>query len=256
MLIDSHAHVNDERLMPEASGIASDMQADNLKAIINAGYDRPSSERAVDLAHKFSGFYATVGIHPHDSKTATEDDYLLFEKLSRDSKVVAVGEIGLDFYYDLSDRDVQKKVFIEQLELADAVGLPVVLHVRDAYGTALDILKANKQYLRHGGVMHSYAGSKETLREVLNLGLYVSYGGVTTFKNFGKADVVKATPLERMLLETDCPYLTPVPYRGKTNYPKFVGLVKDKISEWFPNDDIESITTKNAEELFNLYEHI
>lgn len=252
MLIDSHAHINDERLLPDAKRIASDMEVDNLKAIINAGYDRPSSECAVELAKSYKGFYATVGIHPHDSKTATQDDYLLFEKLAVEQKVVAVGEIGLDFYYDLSERDVQKRVFIEQLELADAVGLPVVLHVRDAYGTALDILKANKQFLRHGGVMHSYAGSKETLREVLNLGLCVSYGGVTTFKNFGKADVVKATPLERMLLETDCPYLTPVPYRGKTNYPKYVGLVKDKISEWFPDDDIETITTKNAEELFNL----
>lgn len=252
MLIDSHAHINDERLLPEADAIASSMADDKLKAIINAGYDRPSSELAVELAGNYPGFFATVGIHPHDSKDATKDDYLLFEKLSSNDKVVAVGEIGLDFYYDLSERDVQKRVFIEQLELADAVELPVVLHVRDAYGPALDILKANKRFLRHGGVMHSYAGSKETLREVLDLGLHVSYGGVITFKNFGKADVVKATPLDRMLIETDCPYLTPVPHRGKTNYPKYVGLVKDKLTEWFPGEDIGAVTTKNAEELFKL----
>ncbi len=256
MLIDSHAHVNDERLTPFAKDIALGMSHDNLEAVVNAGYDRPSSELAVSLANEYSGFYATVGIHPHDSKAATIEDYRYFESVASDKKVVAVGEIGLDFYYDLSDRDTQKRVFIEQLELADALALPVVLHVRDAYGAALDILTANKHYLRHGGVMHSYAGSKETLKQVLDLGLRVSYGGVITFKNFAKSDVVRSTPLDRMLVETDCPYLTPVPYRGQTNYPRNVSIVADKLKEWFDGADIESITTANAKEVFGINEHV
>lgn len=252
MLIDTHAHLNDERLLPIAGEIVGTMPQKGLGAIINIGFDRPSSELALSLAHTYEPLYAVVGIHPHDAKTATQDDYRYFESVSTDKKVVAIGEIGLDFYYDLSDRDVQKKVFIEQLALAHALKLPVVMHVRDAYGLALEILKENKRFLEYGGVMHCYAGSKELLKDFVSLGLHASFGGVITFKNFAKQEVVKSCPADRLLLETDCPYMTPVPYRGKTNMPEYISLVRDKIQEWRPDIDVESVTTQNAKRLFNI----
>lgn len=252
MLIDTHAHLNDERLYPLAQDIVSTMPQKGLGAIINVGYDRPSSELAVSLAHTYDPLYAVVGVHPHDAKSATQDDYLYFERVSTDNKVVALGEIGLDFYYDLSDRETQKRVFVEQLELAHSLKLPVVMHVRDAYGLALEILKENARFLEYSGVMHCYAGSKELLKEFVDLGLYASFGGVTTFKNFGKQEVVKSCPEDRLLLETDCPYMTPVPYRGKTNMPEYITLVRDKIQEWREEMDVEQVTTQNAKRLFNI----
>ncbi len=252
MIIDTHAHLNDERLAPLAQEIMGTMQEKGLGAIINVGYDRPSSELALKQAREYENLYAVVGIHPHDAKAQTQDDYKYFESVSQDKKVVAIGEIGLDFYYDLSDRDVQKRVFVEQLELAHALKLPVVMHVRDAYGLALEILKENKRFLEYSGVMHCYAGSKELLKEFVDLGLYASFGGVTTFKNFGKAEVVKYCPSDRLLLETDCPYMTPVPYRGKTNMPEYITLVRDKIQEWRDDVDVESVTTRNARSLFKI----
>ena len=201
MIIDTHAHLNDERLYPIRADIVSSMERNGLEAIINVGYDRPSSELALSIAEEYENLYAVVGIHPHDAKSATIDDYRYFESISANKKVVALGEIGLDFYYDLSDRDVQKKVFVEQLELAHSLKLPVVMHVRDAYGLALEILKENKRFLEHGGVMHCYAGSKELLKDFVDLGLYASFGGVITFKNFQKAEVVKSCPEDRLLLE-------------------------------------------------------
>lgn len=252
MIIDTHAHLNDERLVPLVQEIMGTMQEKGLGAIINVGYDRPSSELALKQAREYENLYAVVGIHPHDAKAQTQDDYRYFESVSQDKKVVAIGEIGLDFYYDLSDRDVQKRVFVEQLELAHALKLPVVMHVRDAYGLALEILKENKRFLEYSGVMHCYAGSKELLKEFVDLGLYASFGGVTTFKNFGKAEVVKYCPSDRLLLETDCPYMTPVPYRGKTNMPEYITLVRDKIQEWRDDVDVESVTTRNARSLFKI----
>lgn len=252
MLIDTHAHLNDERLYPLRADIVSRMEECNLESIINVGYDRASSELALSIAEEYEKLYAVVGIHPHDAKTATEEDYRYFESVSTNKKVVAIGEIGLDFYYDLSDREVQKRVFIEQLELAHSLKLPVVMHVRDAYGLALEILKEHKRFLEYGGVMHCYAGSKELLRDFVDLGLHASFGGVITFKNFQKSEVVKSCPEDRLLLETDCPYMTPVPHRGKTNLPEYVSLVRDKIQEWRPEMDVERVTTENAKRLFKI----
>ncbi len=252
MLIDTHAHLNDERLAPLIGEIMGSLEEKGLSHVINVGYDRPSSELALKQAKEYENLFAVVGIHPHDAKAQTQDDYLYFERVSHDEKVVALGEIGLDFYYDLSDREVQKRVFVEQLELAHSLKLPVVMHVRDAYGLALEILKENKRFLEYSGVMHCYAGSRELLKEFVDLGLYASFGGVTTFKNFGKAEVVKSCPVDRLLLETDCPYMTPVPYRGKTNMPEYITLVRDKIQEWRDDLDVENVTTQNARRLFKI----
>lgn len=251
MLFDTHAHLNDDRLAPEIESIVAGMREKGISHVMNVGYDTPSSIRAVEQSTLFDNVYASVGIHPHDSKSATKKDYDLFVELAKNSKVKAYGEIGLDFYYDLSERDVQERVFIEQLELASTLKLPVIFHVRDAYGLAYEILKAHKNLLDNGGVMHCYQSSKEMLPVFLDLGLHIAFGGAITFKNAKKEDVVKAVPIDRLLLETDCPYMTPVPFRGKTNYPEYVALVRDKICEW-RNEDIETITTQNAKRVFRI----
>ncbi len=252
MLFDTHAHLNDERLLPEVDEIAKNMQQDNLKYIVNLGYDRKSSEVGYNFSQKYDNIYCAVGIHPHDAKNEVQVDYDYFSDIARDKKVVAYGEIGLDYYYDLSEREVQQAVFCTQMELAHSLKLPIVIHLRDAYQDMQRLLAENKHYLQHGLVIHCYAGSAEMLREYNKYDSYYSFGGAITFKNANKADIVRAVPLDRLLLETDCPYMTPVPFRGKTNYPKYVKLVADKMSEFMPTVDIEAVTTANAEEFFGL----
>lgn len=253
MLIDSHAHLNDKRLIGEVAKIVRDMPSDNLEAIINIGYDIPSSKTSVELANLYENIYACVGIHPHDAKDANKDAYDYFCKVVENKKVLGIGEIGLDFYYDHSPRDVQERVFIEQLELAHSLKKPVVIHLRDAYQVMLDLLKQNRKMLEYGAMLHCYSGSKEMLLEFAKLNLYFSFGGAITFKNATeKPKVVAACPTSRLLLETDCPYMTPVPFRGKTNYPKYVKIVAESIAK-FTNrdyDEIVDITNKNTKDLF------
>ena len=252
MLIDTHAHVNDERLLPFAADIHDGLHAAGIEKAVVVGFDRDSSKDAVRLADSYEAYYASVGIHPHDSDSASNGDYALFEELAKQPKCVAIGEIGLDYYYDLSDRETQKRVFAEQIELAYSLKKPIIVHVRDAYGDALSILKGYASRLAYSGVMHCYSGSAESMREFVRLGLYIAFGGAVTFKNFSKSDVVRAVPAERLLLETDCPYMTPVPFRGKDNRPEYIGLVRDKIQEWRQDICVEEVTYKNAKILFNI----
>ncbi|HOB63953.1 MAG TPA: TatD family hydrolase [Clostridia bacterium] len=252
MLIDTHAHINDRRLLPLAEDIASSMQADNISHIINVGYDAESSEECVRLADKHQGMFAAVGIHPHDAKEATQKDYDRFGELCANPKVVAYGEIGLDYYYDLSDRDTQKRVFVEQLEVAYSLKKPVIIHLRDAYADMHRLIKENKDKLGYGFVLHCYSGSAEMAVEFARLGAYFSFGGAVTFKNANKEPIVRSIPDDRLMLETDCPYMTPVPYRGKDNLPKYINLVADKIQEWFPTKDIAALTSQNARRFFGL----
>lgn len=252
MLIDTHAHLNDNRLTPFVPEIAKDMDKDGLLAIVNVGYDLESSKRVVEIANTYDNMYATVGIHPHDSGKKGTNDYEVLESLSKNTKVVAYGEIGLDFYYDRSERNVQEKVFREQLEIANTLNLPVVLHVRDAYQLTYDILKENSKILNNGLVLHCYSGSAEMAKRFADFDAYFSFGGAITFNNANKEMVVKAVALDRLLLETDCPYMTPVPKRGKLNFPKYVAYVKDKVQEWFPDIDIAKLTTENAKQIFNI----
>jgi len=226
-----------------------------LCAVVNAGYDVESSQRGYDLAKKFERVYCAIGIHPHDAKNARTEDYELFTQLSKDKKVVAYGEIGLDYFYDKSPRDVQEKAFLQQLDLADFLKKPVVLHVRDAYPHMLKLLSENKGKLSNGIVLHCYAGSKELVREFLRYDAYFAFGGAVTFKNAkDKPDIIRSVPIKRLLLETDCPYMTPHPYRGQVNYPKFVSLVADKVAEILgkTRQEIEDLTTANAKEFFRL----
>lgn len=253
MLIDTHAHLNDERLYPRAEEIYRGLEENGIEKVINVGYDENSSNIAVDLSESYDRFYAAVGMHPHDSKDASAKLYDKFIELSKMEKVVAIGEIGLDFHYDFSPRDVQERVFIEQLELARSVKLPAVIHLREAYGVMLRLLKENKSKLEYGILLHCYSGSKEVAEELLKLGGYFSFGGAITFKNaVDKPDIIRALPEDRIMVETDCPYMTPVPYRGKDNEPKYVNLVADRLAEILEKDRqyIEKLTVKNTKEFF------
>ena len=257
MIFDTHAHLNDERLVEEVDAIAAGMENDNLCGILTVGYDRASSERGYKISQKHEKIYCAVGIHPHDAKSANRSDYDYFSTVSKDKKCVAYGEIGLDFYYDLSPREVQEKVFLEQLELAHSLRMPVILHLRDAYALMNKLLVENKKKLEYGAVLHCYSGSREMLGDFNKLDLFYSFGGAVTFKNATeKPTVIRDVPAEKLLLETDCPYMTPVPFRGKINYPKYVNLVAEKIAEILGKDInfVGDISTQNAKMLFKKIE--
>ncbi|MBQ2715118.1 MAG: TatD family hydrolase [Clostridia bacterium] len=252
-MIDTHAHLNDEDLIGRAEEILSSPW---LETVIVPGYDYKSSKLAYDLAKKYDKVYATLGCHPHDAESFSHVELEFYKSHAKDKKVVAIGEIGLDYYRDLSPREVQKKVFEEQIVLADEVGLPIVLHVRDAYQDTLDILKKHKNRLNNGVLLHCYSGSAELVREFQRLDAYFAFGGAVTYKNAKKEDVLRAVSLDRLLLETDCPYMTPVPVRWKVemNEPKFIEYTLNHVANvlGFTAQELEKITTDNAKRFFGL----
>ena len=230
LLVDTHAHLNDERLIAEADGIIKGLRSDGLGFIINVGYDAESSKISVGFADKYKDVYASVGCHPHNAKDATEADFDAMVAFASNPKVVALGEMGLDYHYDLSDRPTQKRVFVRQLELANTLKLPVIIHMRDATADMTEILRENRALISNGGVFHCYSGSAETVRELAFTDFYFALGGAITYTNANKDDVIRAIPSDRLLIETDCPYMTPVPYRGQTNYPRYIVKTFEKIS--------------------------
>ncbi len=253
MMIDTHCHLNDEKLLPETDRIVKEFEAEGIESAICVGYDAPSSERAFELAEKYDDLYAAIGIHPHDATTADYDKYERFATMSSSKKVVAIGEIGLDYHYDLSPRAIQKGAFVEQIELAYTLGLPIILHIRDAYEEARRVLYEQSRYLTNGVLLHCYSGSAEMVRDFDRIDAYYAFGGAITFNNAKRnLEALKAVPKDRLVLETDCPYMTPVPYRGKVNEPKHIKLVATKAAEvlGMAFDEIESLTSKNAKTLF------
>lgn len=254
MLIDTHCHLNDEKLFPRADEIVKNFANDGLESAVCVGYDMPSSRLAVSLADKYEPLYAAIGIHPHDADTADYDMYEELATLSSSKKVVAIGEIGLDYHFDDGcPRAIQKGAFIEQIELADTLGLPIILHIRDAYEDAKEILFSERRYIRNGLLLHCYSGSNEFVKIFNELDAYYAFGGAITFKNAKhNIEALKAVPRDRLLLETDCPYMTPEPYRAKCNEPKYVSLVADKAASVLDvsREDIERITSENAKRLF------
>ncbi len=213
----------------------------------------PSSELAVTLANKYDKVYAAVGVHPHDADTLADDACQRLLELAKDGKVVGFGEIGLDYYYDLSEREVQKSAFAKQIELANQANLPVILHVRDAYEDTRKILFDMRNCVQNGLLLHCYSGSSEYVKIFDKLDAYYAFGGAITFKNAKhNLESLAVVPKDRLLLETDCPYMTPVPFRGKTNEPKYIALVAQKAAEVLgvSVEEIENITTKNAKRLF------
>lgn len=239
-MIDSHAHLDDEKLAPNAEEIIAGLAEHNVELVINNSCNYPSMIASAALAEKYRNVYATVGMHPHDSKFFDDEFRSTMQRLAQNDKTVAVGEIGLDYYYDLSDRQIQQDVFAEQIEIADKLRLPVTLHIRDAYGDAWDILTAQKKYLNSGVLWHCYSGSAEFARQAAKQGHYFAFGGAITFKNAKKEDVLRAIPFERILSETDSPYMAPVPLRGTVNTPYNVSLVVAKIAEILGKDLAET----------------
>ena len=252
MLFDSHAHYNDERFSQDVCELLDSMQENNVGYIMNACSSVGEIEYILKLADKYDFLYASAGVHPHEVENMTEEDIEKLKSYSKHPKVMAIGEIGLDYYYDNSPRELQKKWFERQIELALELDLPIIIHDRDAHRDCLDILN---KYRGVRGVFHCYSGSSEILDEVLDLGFYVAFGGSITFKKAQRpVEAVQKTPLDKILLETDCPYLTPEPFRGKRNSSLYIHLVAEKIAEIksISIEEVEKITTENGKKCFGI----
>lgn len=228
-IIDTHCHLNDEALINEVEEILQECHKRDVHKMICVGYDLESSIKAVELANTHEEIYAAVGIHPDEADSYNEEVKAKLKQLALENeKVVAIGEIGLDYYWDKASHEVQKKVFASQIELALELDLPIIVHNREAM---LDTYEVTESYTPIKGVMHCYSGSVEMAEMFLKQGFYISLAGPVTFKN-AKApkEVAEAVPLDKLLVETDCPYLTPHPYRGKKNYPYYVRLVAEEVA--------------------------
>lgn len=256
MIFDTHAHYDDEQFDEDRYEVIERVHTQNVGNILNVGIDMETSKTSIELARKYDFVYSAVGVHPHEVEKAPENYIEMLEELvnqNRD-KVVAIGEIGLDYYYDFAPRDMQQRFFIEQIELAKKLDLPVSIHDRDAHKDTMDIIK---QYDvgKTGGILHCFSGSMEMANEVLKCGLYIGVGGVVTFKKSKKiVEIVENIPMDRLLVETDLPYLTPEPFRGKRNESSYIKYVIDKIAEIknLTPQEVEDITTANAKRLFKI----
>lgn len=250
--IDTHCHLNDETYEDVAS-VVEECRNQNIDKMICIGFDLESSKKAVELANQFDIVYAAVGIHPDDADSYDEDVEKQLEELANNNKkVVAIGEIGLDYYWDKASHDVQKNVFAKQIELARRVNLPIIIHNRDAFMDTYDVLNT---YAPLRGVMHCYSGSLDMAKLYMKQGLYISFAGPVTFKNAKvPKEVAKEIPLDRILVETDCPYLTPHPYRGKTNYPYYVNLVGKQVAELkeISEEELMKAEAENVKNLFGI----
>lgn len=249
-MIDSHAHLNDP--VYDVDSVVSRMKEDGLSKIVVVGFDMPSSRRAHELAQKYEDLYCAVGVHPDDCLNLTDENIEELVKLCISPKTVAFGEIGLDYHHD-TDRNVQKEALVRQLYAVKRTGLPAVFHLREAYEDMDGILAEHRDCLTAGAVMHCFSGSKESAVKYLDMGFYISFSGAITFRNAVKCmDVIRTVPLDRMLIETDCPYLTPVPHRGELNYPAYVKYQAQRIAEVLslPPQKIEEITEQNAYNIF------
>ncbi len=232
MLIDSHAHLDDKRFDSDREILIKSLKDNGIDLVINIGADIQSSRASIELAKNHENIYAVVGVHPHSAKDLEGKDLSELRELAKEEKVVAIGEIGLDFYYDNSPRDIQRKWFKAQIELAKELDMPIVIHTRDAAQETFLILKEAAQDGKLKCLLHCYSGSAEMAREYIKLGFYISLGGPVTFKNARvPREVAKVVPLDRLLVETDSPYLTPEPYRGKRNEPMYVKYVAQRIAQ-------------------------
>lgn len=254
MLFDSHCHLDDPRFDPDRDSVIRSLATEGVQGVVCVGSNAATSQTSLALAQAYSMVWAACGIHPHDAKEADDAAFEAVKACFMHPKACALGEIGLDYYYDLSPRDRQRQVFARQILLADEVNKPLILHIRDAHGEAYDILKAHRAYL-HGGVVHCYSGSKEMVRQYLDLGLHISFTGSVTFKNaVNLAEAAKAVPLDRLMIETDSPYLAPVPMRGRRNEPKYVRYVCDFLADLHgvSSGSMAELTTRNAYRFYGI----
>lgn len=254
MFFDSHAHYDDKSFDTDRDELLESMPGKGISYILNAASNITSSYECIRLAEKYDFIYAAVGVHPHDVKDVTEETIGLMEDLTKRKKVVAIGEIGLDYYYDYSPREAQQYWLRRQIQLAKKLNLPVIIHDRDAHADCMHII-TDEDISVNGGVLHCFSGSWEMAKQLLDMGIYLSVGGSLTFKNAVKpVEVVKNMPLDKLLIETDCPYLTPVPHRGKRNDSSYIRYVAEKIAEIrnIPVEQVAQQTMENAKRLFNI----
>lgn len=252
MYFDSHAHLDDPRFDEDREEIFAQLPQYGIEFVMNVGCDLISSERSVELAHRYPFLYASVGSHPDDAGSVTGAVLDRYRVLCGESKVRAIGEIGLDYHYETVPRAQQIAVFEEQLELAETQKLPVIIHEREAHGDAMDIVRRHPDVR---GVFHCFSGSAEMALWLAERGWYIGFTGVVTFKNARRAvEAVRALPTERILIETDCPYMAPEPHRGHRNDSRYVPLVAAKIAEikGITPEEVGQITTKNAKRLFGI----
>ena len=255
MLFDSHAHLNDERFDEDREELISSLQEKGVDLVVNPGACIKTSIESVELANKYDFIYAAVGVHPHDVGELDETAIDTLRQLATENKkVVAIGEIGLDYYYDNYPREVQKEWFIKQIELANELKLPIIIHDRDAHGDTFEIIKKYKSP-EIGCVLHCYSGNVELAREYVKMGCYISLSGTVTFKNNKKTkEVAREIPLDRLFIETDSPYMAPTPHRGKRNDPSLVQFVADTIAieKGVSYETVCEATKENAKRFFGI----
>lgn len=254
-MIDSHCHLDFKQFDGRRDEVVAEARAAGVRTIINIGTDLSSSEKSVQLAERYDCILASVGVHPHDARKLDQSTLDKMRRLAAHRKVVAIGEIGLDFYRDLSPREVQRRAFTEQLELAADLKLPVVIHTRESFSDTIEIVRPLARKL-HGGVFHCFPGDIDDAQIVFDLGFVISVGGVTTYRNSRMGRLAAQVSLDKLLLETDSPYLTPVPHRGKVNQPAYVKHVCERVAELReePFSEVEKITDRACEKLFGLVE--
>ena len=253
MLFDTHAHYDDEAFDADRDAVLTALPGQGVGLVLNPGCDVESSRKAVQYAAAYPHVYAAVGIHPENCSGYTAGDLAVLEKLAQQPGVAAIGEIGLDYYWaENPPRELQQQVLRDQLALARELALPVIIHDREAHADTLAIIR---EFPGITGVFHCFSGSPEMAQELLKLGWYLGFDGPVTYKNARRApEVAAVTPLDRMLIETDSPYMTPVPYRGKRNDSGYVHLVAEKLAEWkgVTPEEMARITTENGKRLFRI----
>ncbi len=254
MLIDTHVHLNADQYEEDVEDVIERSREAGVTKMVVVGFDRKTITKAMELVEQYPFLYAVVGWHPVDAIDCTEEDLAWIESLAEHPKVVAIGEMGLDYHWDKSPKDIQQQLFRKQIQLAKRVKLPIVIHNRDATADVVRILE-EEDAKEVGGIMHAFGGSVETAQQCIDMNFYISLGGTVTFKNAKAPKKIAAEiPLEKLLVETDAPYLTPHPYRGKRNEPFYVTLVAEEIAriKEISVEEVASVTTKNALNLFQI----
>ena len=254
MLFDTHAHLNDPAFDPDREEIMAGLAQKGIGLVMNAGCSLESSRDIVAMAERYPWLYASVGSHPDSADEVTEDVIESYRQLCRHEKVKAIGEIGLDYYYEDIPREIQKNAFRMQMALAKELDMPVIIHEREAHDDGMRIVK---EFPGVTGVFHCYSGSAEMARQLVNMGWYIGFTGVLTFKNARKAvETAASIPLERIVLETDCPFMAPEPYRGKRNDPGYLPRMAEKLAEirGITPEEAAKITTENAKRLYRIEE--
>ncbi|ASE35270.1 TatD family deoxyribonuclease [Mammaliicoccus sciuri] len=254
MLIDTHVHLNADQYDEDLQEVIDRALEEGIDRMFVVGFDTNTIERTMKLIDQYDFIYGIIGWHPVDAIDCTEERLQWIEELSKHPKIIGIGEMGLDYHWDKSPKDIQKEVFRKQIALAKRVQLPIIIHNREATQDCVDILK-EENASEVGGIMHSFSGSNEIADEILKMNFYISLGGPVTFKNAKQPkEVAQHVPLDRLLVETDAPYLSPHPYRGKRNEPARVKLVAEQIAELrgISYEEVCKATTENAERLFKL----